>query len=43
MCKKKLMITVLRILLQRGTIDEEVFNKSLKKINNECNKENDFL
>ena len=40
MCEKDLMITVIRILLQKGTINEEVFNKSLKKINGESNKGN---
>lgn len=38
MCEKELMVSVLRILLQRGTIDEEVFNKSVKKIKDESNK-----
>ncbi len=31
--RKELMITILRILLQKGTINEEVFSKSIKKIN----------
>lgn len=30
---KELMITILRILLQKGTINEEVFDKSIQKIN----------
>lgn len=36
--EKELMIAVLRILLQRETITEEVFNKSVQKINDENNK-----
>lgn len=31
--QKELMVTILRILLQKGTINEEVFNKSIKKVN----------
>lgn len=30
--EKELMIAVLKILLQRGSISEEVFNISVKKI-----------
>lgn len=41
--EKELMITVLKIIFQKGTIDEEVFNKSIKMIqempvNGTCNK-----
>lgn len=31
--QKELMITILKILLRKETINEEVFNKSIKKIN----------
>lgn len=31
--EKELMVAVLRILLQRGSINEDVFNSSIKKIN----------
>lgn len=31
--QKKLMLTILRILLQKGIINKEVFNNSIKKIN----------
>lgn len=31
--QKELMITILRILLQKKTISEEVFDKSIQKIN----------
>ena len=30
--QRELMIAILRILLQKGTINEDVFNKSIKKI-----------
>lgn len=31
--EKELMIAVLRILLQRGSINEDVFNSSVKRVN----------
>lgn len=31
--QKELMFTILRILLKKGTISEEVFDKSIKEIN----------
>ena len=31
--QKELMVTILRILLQKGSVNEEVFDKSLKKAN----------
>lgn len=30
--EKELMVVILRILFQKGTISEEVFNNSIKKI-----------
>jgi len=33
MKEKELMITVLRILLQKGIINQEIFESSIKKIN----------
>ena len=30
--EKELMVAILRILLQKGTISEDVFNNSIKKI-----------
>lgn len=37
--QKELMMIILRILLQKGTISEEIFDKSIKKITSDSKTE----